>query len=151
MPFRCFSEDQVHKAEVGREIPRRREDGGRRLSACQAGGIRGTSASSDCLQTALAFILLRTSSFDALLTYIGFTLGIGTTATVVALLVLRHREGKALQVPGFPLVPWLFLAEVVAMTTFTVVQKPMESLVGFATILASLASWLVSRRASGRT
>jgi basic amino acid/polyamine antiporter, APA family len=58
------------------------------------------------LQTALAFILLWTSSFDALLTYIGFTLGISTAATVVALLVLRHREGKALQVPGFPLVPW---------------------------------------------
>jgi hypothetical protein len=36
------------------------------------------------------------------------------------------------------------------MTTFTVVQKPMESLVGFATILAGLASWLVSRSASGR-
>ena len=103
------------------------------------------------LQTALAFILLWTSSFDALLTYIGFTLGISTAATVVALLVLRHREGKALHVPGFPLVPWLFLAGVVAMTTFTVVQKPMESLVGFATMMAGLVSWLFSRRASGKS
>lgn len=102
------------------------------------------------LQAVLALILLWTSSFDALLTYIGFTLGISTAATVVALLVLRRREGRALQVPGFPVVPWLFLAGVVAMTAFTVVEKPVESLVGFATMMAGVASWLVSRRASSR-
>ena len=110
----------------------------------------GPPRASIALQAALAFILLWTSSFDALLTYIGFTLGISTAATVVALLVLRHREGRALQVPGFPLVPWLFLAGVLAMTAFTVVQKPVESLVGFGTMLAGLASWLFSRKALAR-
>ena len=99
------------------------------------------------LQAALAMLLLWTSSFDALLTYIGFTLGISTAATVVALLVLRRREGPALRIPGFPFVPWLFLLGVLAMTAFTVVQKPMESLVGFVTILAGLVAWLFNRRA----
>lgn len=103
------------------------------------------------LQTVLALILLWTSSFDALLTYIGFTLGISTAATVVALLVLRHREGRALKVPGFPVVPWLFLAGVVAMTTFTVLQKPLESLVGFGTMMAGVVAWWLRRSASGRT
>jgi amino acid transporter len=99
------------------------------------------------LQAALAVILLWTSSFEALLTYIGFTLGISTAVTVVALLVLRHREGKSLRVPGFPVVPWLFLCGVVAMTAFAVVQKPVECLVGFGTILAGLIAWLFNRRA----
>ena len=98
------------------------------------------------LQAALATLMLWTSSFEALLTYIGFTLGISTAATVVALLVLRHREGDALRVPGFPVVPWLFLAGVIAMTVFTVVQKPVDSLVGFGTILAGLIAWLFNRR-----
>ena len=102
------------------------------------------------LQAALAMLMLWTSSFDELLTYIGFTLGISTAATVVALLVLRHREGNALPIPGFPVVPWLFLAGVLAMTAFTVVQKPMESLVGFGTILAGLVAWLFNRRAINR-
>jgi APA family basic amino acid/polyamine antiporter len=99
------------------------------------------------LQAALAMLMLWTSSFDALLTYIGFTLGISTAATVAALLVLRRREGTALRIPGFPFVPWLFLLGVLAMTAFTVVQKPMESLVGFVTILAGLVAWLFNRRA----
>jgi APA family basic amino acid/polyamine antiporter len=102
------------------------------------------------LQAALAMLLLWTSSFDALLTYIGFTLGISTAATVAALLVLRRREGNALRVPGFPYVPWLFLLGVLGMTAFTVVQKPMESLVGFGTILAGLAAWLFNSNALGR-
>jgi APA family basic amino acid/polyamine antiporter len=92
-------------------------------------------------------LLLWSSSFDSLLTYIGFTLGISTAATVVALLVLRHREGNSLRIPGFPFVPWLFLAGVLAMTAFTVVQKPMASLVGFGTILVGLLAWLFNRRA----
>jgi basic amino acid/polyamine antiporter, APA family len=98
------------------------------------------------VQAMMALLLLWTSSFEALLTYIGFTLGLSTAATVAALLVLRLREGEALKVPGYPLVPWLFLLSVVAMTGFTVVQKPIQSLVGFSTILAGLVAWLFSRR-----
>jgi hypothetical protein len=32
------------------------------------------------------------------------------------------------------------------MTAFTVLQRPMESLVGFATILAGLAAWRLHRK-----
>jgi len=103
------------------------------------------------LQTVHALILLWTSSFDALLTYIGFTLGISTAATVVALLELRHREGRALKVPAYPVIPWLYLAGVVAMTAFTVMQKPWESLVGFGTMIAGVVAWRFSRGASERT
>jgi basic amino acid/polyamine antiporter, APA family len=110
--------------------------------AVSQGPPRGAIA----VQAALALLLLWTSSFEALLTYIGFTLSISTGATVIALLVLRRREGKALRVPGFPFVPWAFLLGVIAITVFTVMQRPAESLVGFGTILAGLVAWLLSRK-----
>jgi basic amino acid/polyamine antiporter, APA family len=99
------------------------------------------------LQAALALLLLWSASFDALLTTIGFTLGVSTAATVVALLVLRRREGNAVAIPGFPVVPVVFLIGVVGMTLFSMAQRPVESLVGFGTMLAGVAAWLVSRRA----
>jgi len=103
------------------------------------------------LQAGLALLFLWSATFDALLTWIGFTLSISTAATVAALIVLRKREGKTLAVPGYPVVPWLFLAGVLAMTAFTVVQRPMESLVGFATIAAGFAAWrLQQRKATSR-
>ncbi|MGE5844487.1 MAG: hypothetical protein ACM32K_06260, partial [Syntrophaceae bacterium] len=58
------------------------------------------------------------------------------------------REGKTLAVPGYPVVPWLFLARVAGMTAFTVGQRPMESLVGFATILAGLAAWRIQKESA---
>jgi len=100
------------------------------------------------LQATLALLLLWSASFDALLTTIGFTLGVSTAATVVALLVLRRREGKAVPIPGFPIVPGVFLAGVIGMTLFSVAQRPVESLVGFGTMLAGVVAWLVSRRAA---
>ena len=97
------------------------------------------------LQVTIALIMLWTATFDALLTFIGFTLGISTAATVAALLVLRRREGLALPIPGFPYVPWLFLAGVGAITTFTIVQRPLESLIGLGAMLAGFIAWLFNR------
>ena len=98
------------------------------------------------MQAGLALFFLWSATFDALLTWIGFTLGISTAATVAALIVLRRREGRALAVPGYPVVPWLFLVGVAAMTAFTVMQRPMESFVGFTTILAGLAAWRLQKK-----
>jgi APA family basic amino acid/polyamine antiporter len=96
-------------------------------------------------QCALALLMLWTYSFEALLTYIGFTLNLSTAVTVVALMVLRRREGKSLHVPGFPMVPAAFLMGVVAIAAFTIVKRPLESLVGFGTIGAGLIVWFFSR------
>lgn len=110
----------------------------------QAGG--GPPRAAITLQAALTLILLWTSSFESLLTYIGFTLGFCTAATVLGLVLLRLREGKQLLVPGWPWVPGLFLLCVTAMTVFTVMRRPKESLVGFATMAAGWLAWRWSRR-----
>jgi APA family basic amino acid/polyamine antiporter len=110
----------------------------------------GPPRSAIALQSALALLMLWTASFDMLLTTIGFTLGVSTAATVVALLALRRREGTAVRIPGYPLVPAVFLIGVVAMTLFSVVQRPLESLVGCAAMAAGGGAWLLSRRRSAR-
>lgn len=98
------------------------------------------------LQAGLALVLLWSATFEALLTWIGFTLSLSTGATVAALLLLRKREGKTMYIPGYPLVPWLFLTGVAAMAVFTAVQRPLEGLVGFGTIAAGLAAWRLQKR-----
>lgn len=98
------------------------------------------------LQSVIALLMLWTTTFDALLTFIGFTLGISTAATVAALLVLRRREGRALRIPGYPVVPYLFLLCVIAITGFTIFQRPLQSLIGFAALLTGFIAWLINRR-----
>lgn len=68
------------------------------------------------LHTLVALLMLWTATYEQLLTAIGFTLSLCTAATVVGLIRLRRREGPQLRVPGWPVVPLLFLAFVVFMT-----------------------------------
>ncbi len=107
---------------------------------------QGPPRAAIALQTLLTLTLLWSSSFESLLTYIGFTLGICTAATVLGLIVLRWREGPQLPVPGWPWVPTLFLLSVTAMTVFTILRKPKESLVGLATMAAGWLAWWWSQR-----
>ncbi|NPV05997.1 MAG: amino acid permease [Syntrophaceae bacterium] len=101
-------------------------------------------------QAGLALFFLWSATFEALLTWIGFTLSLCTGAAVAALIVLRKREGETVVVPGWPVVPWLFLAGVAAMTAFTVVQRPLEGVVGLATVAAGLAAWRAQEKKKKR-
>ena len=101
-------------------------------------------------QCGLALLLLWTATFDGLLTYIGFTLGLSTAATVLGLVRLRRREGANLRVPGWPWVPALFLLSVLGTTLFSVARRPGESLLGLATIGIGWLAWRISRRTQSR-
>ena len=106
----------------------------------------GPPVASIILQYALAMVMLWTAAYDKLLTYIGFTLGICTAATVVGLVRLRWREGASLKVPGWPWVPALFLIAVSGMTLFSILRRPQESLVGLGTIALGWIAWKISTR-----
>jgi APA family basic amino acid/polyamine antiporter len=97
-------------------------------------------------QCFVALLLLWTATFEGLLTYIGFTLGLSTAATVLGLVRLRLREGANFRVPGWPWVPALFLLSVLGTTTFSIARKPFESLLGLATIGIGLVAWWFSRK-----
>ena len=95
---------------------------------------QGPPRTAICFQGAIALMLLWTATYESLLTYIGFTLGLSTAATVLGLVLLRRREGTSLQVPGWPWVPALFLLSVLGMTIFSAVRRPAESILGLATM-----------------
>lgn len=96
-------------------------------------------------QLALGLLALWTATFEHILTYVGFTLGISMVATIVGLCRLRLKEGPALHVPGWPWVPGLFLAFGVGSTVFTVVQRPIVGLIGFGTLGVGAAAYFVQK------
>ena len=100
------------------------------------------------LQAGLALVMLWSASYEWLLTYMGFTLSLGTAATVAGLIALRRREGASLPVPGWPVVPVLFVAAVLAMTAFTVWRRPVESLFGLGTLALGWLAWKWTRAKS---
>ncbi|MGE0484655.1 MAG: APC family permease [Gammaproteobacteria bacterium] len=100
------------------------------------------------LQVVLAVIVIRVAGLESLLSYLGFTLSLSAALTVTSLFVLRAREGAAaVPITGYPWVPALYVGATLAIAGLAAWRRPLEPLVGLATIgLGLLAWWLGARR-----
>lgn len=106
---------------------------------------RGAPAVAVALQAALALAMIATSSFGALLAYIGFTLSVVAGLTVLGVVVLRLREpglARPYRTWGYPVTPLLFVALSAWMVGHSLAGRPLSSLAGLATIAVALALWM---------
>lgn len=104
----------------------------------------GTPANAILLQAFVAICLVITASFDTLLIYIGFTLSICATLTVVALIRLRVRRASPLglhRTPGYPVTPLLFICGNLWIIYFTLSGTPVAALWGLVTIGSGLLAY----------
>jgi len=98
-------------------------------------------------QLAIVLVLIITSSFEAVVTYLGFTLTLSSFVTVLGVFVHRF---KYPEVPrpyktwGYPVTPLIFLAVSLWLLVFIFRDKPMESLAGLGTILLGLPVYLIA-------
>lgn len=109
---------------------------------------QGPPRESILLQTAAALIMLWTSTFQSLLTYIGLTLSLCTAAAVIGLIRLRLKEGRQLPVTGWPWIPGIFVISIAAIAVFLAVSKPLAIAASGVTIVTGFILWLVTTRRS---
>ena len=100
------------------------------------------------LQSALAVILVLTATFESILVFAGFTLGVSTLCTVAGLVVLRWRRPgleRPYRVPLYPLPPLVFLVLMGWTLTYLLLERPMEGLAGVGILASGAAFYVVSR------
>lgn len=90
-------------------------------------------------------------SFETLLSYVMFTDSLTLAIVASTLFVLRRRrEGEedreTFRVPGYPVLPLLFLACLIAICTYVAVTRPGLALAGTAVLLAGGPLYLLVRR-----
>lgn len=101
------------------------------------------------LQTVLALCVLWWSQLASLLGYIGFTLGLSTATTVLAMLFRRRKEAQAWDVVGYPWIPGLFVLCVLGSSSFLVLRSPSEALWGLLTIASGIPIYFFMQRRAG--
>ena len=103
------------------------------------------------LQAFLAIIMVLTATFDNLLIYIGFTLSLFASLTVIGMVVLRIKY-PALPRPyrtwGYPFAPLFFIVGNLWIIFLSVQSRPVASLFGLATIAAGILVYLYIVRKS---
>ena len=101
------------------------------------------------LQLFIVTVLILTSSFEAVLTYLGFTLTLSSFVTVLGVFVYRFRFPEAprpYKTWGYPLTPLVFLGISSWMLIFLMIDKPVESLTGMGTLLIGLIVYFVASK-----
>lgn len=104
------------------------------------------------IQYALVLGMVLTSSFESVITYLGFTLASCTFLTVAGLFVHRWRfpaADRPYRTWGYPATPLFFLAVTGWMLAFLLVGKPWESLAGLATLALGLPVYFLGGRMEG--
>jgi len=108
-----------------------------------------TPAYSILLQALIAMGMVLTLAFDTLLIYIGFTLSLFTTMTVVGLIVLRIKRPSAkreYQTLGYPLTPILFILGNLWVIYFSIRSRLVISLYGLGTLGVGYLVYLCFKR-----
>ena len=99
--------------------------------------VRGTPVYSIFLQAAIAIVMVVTASFDKLLLYVGFTLALFATLTVLGMMLLRFKEPalvRKYKTFGYPVTPLLFIFGNVWIVYYSIRSSPVTSLSGLVTI-----------------
>jgi APA family basic amino acid/polyamine antiporter len=90
------------------------------------------------LQSAIAILIVLSGTFDQILTYMGFSLGVFPVLTVAGVFKLRKTKQSILQLRGYPLFLLVYLFFGVAMLVLSFLERPVESVIALITILTGI-------------
>ncbi len=93
-------------------------------------------AKSIMLQALIAIIMVFFGSFDQILTYMGFSLGIFPVFAIFGIFKLRRRQKSKFKVPGFAVVGTFYILITITMLTLSFFERPTESTIALLTVLA---------------
>ncbi len=97
-------------------------------------------------QSIVTLLFIITGTFDSILVFAGFTLGLNTFATVISLFILRLKQNNRTQcfrVWGFPLPPIVYLLLTGWTLSYILIQRPQEALFGLGVIVAGIITYFL--------
>jgi basic amino acid/polyamine antiporter, APA family len=101
------------------------------------------------LQSAWASILILTGTFEQLVIFSGFVLSVFTALTLGAVIVLRRRQpalARPYQTPLYPMLPGAPIAVLALVIGYSMVQRPLESVLGTASVLSGIPCYVMWRK-----
>lgn len=110
--------------------------------------VRKVPVNAIILQAFIAIVLVLSGTFDQILTYMGFSLGIFPILAVAGVFRLRKRNESVLKLPGFPFIHIIFVITGIAMLVLTYLERPVESSVALLTALSGIPVYYLFRRNS---
>lgn len=110
---------------------------------------KGSPARAIWIQSLLTFVYVLTSSFEQMITYMGFTLNLFTLFTVLGSVLHRYRYPgvkRPYKMPLFPVLPAIFILINLWILVYGLLYRPVESIAGLITTAIGFFVWLGIRK-----
>ena len=98
------------------------------------------------LQGVIAIILALSGTFEQVLTYMGFALGIFPILTVFGVFKLRKTNKSASRLPGYPITQILYISAGVMILVLSFLERPVESGIAMITVLIGIPAYYLFKK-----
>jgi basic amino acid/polyamine antiporter, APA family len=98
------------------------------------------------LQCLIAVILVLSGTFEQVLTYMGFALGIFPVLTVMGIWKLRKNNPEALKIKGFPVPQIIYVAAGILILVLSFLERPLESSIALLTIFIGIPVYFIFKK-----
>jgi basic amino acid/polyamine antiporter, APA family len=98
------------------------------------------------LQCIIAVVMVLSGTFEQVLTYMGFALGIFPILTVFGVIKLRRENPDAIRMPGFPITQIIFIATSLLILGLSFAERPIESSIASLTVIAGIPAYYIFKR-----
>ncbi|MFC2166850.1 APC family permease [Acidobacteriota bacterium] len=106
----------------------------------------GVPSKSILLQGGIAIIMVLFGTFDQLLTYMGFSLGIFPILAVLGVFKLRRTNKSVSKLPGFPVTSLVYIVTGVSILILAYFERPIESSIAIGTVLIGIPAYILFKR-----
>lgn len=111
----------------------------------------GVPSNSIILQSMIAIVLALSGTFEQVLTYMGFALGIFPILTVTGVFKLRKNHSSALRMKGFPFTQILYVTTGIAILVLAFLERPIESSIALLTVIVGIPAYYLFKRTTGNS
>jgi len=102
-------------------------------------------------QCLIAVILAFSGTFEQVLTYMGFALGIFPVMAVIGVWKVRKQYPDAFRLKGFPFTQIIYIASGVLILLLAFLERPVESSVAILTVAVGVPAYYIFKRKNGTT
>ena len=98
------------------------------------------------LQCIISAVIVLSGSFEQILTYMGFSLGIFPILAVIGVFKLRHLKKSTYKLPGFPIVPLIYILAGVSILFLGFLERPIPSSIAILTVIAGIPAYFIFKK-----
>jgi APA family basic amino acid/polyamine antiporter len=98
------------------------------------------------LQCLIAVILVMSGTFEQVLTYMGFALGIFPVLTVIGVWRLRRQNPESLRIKGFPITQIIYISAGIMILVLSLMERPLESSIALLTVVVGIPFYYIFKK-----